>query len=89
MTRSQEETSTSQVGRRKGSSRDSTIASSLVASMSVEKLRSFRDPNNISLELLVIATMSNESNMGRGIVGDTGGEGLLDSLRSQARAHRR
>ena len=28
---------------------------------------------------MVIATVSNESNMGRGTVGATGGEGLLDS----------
>ena len=41
MTRGQEETSTSQVGSRKGSSRESPTASSLVASMSMEELRSF------------------------------------------------
>ena len=53
MMRGQEETSTSQVGCKKGSSRESPIASSLVASMSMEELRSFYQvPNNISLELL-------------------------------------
>ena len=39
MTRGQEETSTNQVGCRKGSSRESPTASSLVASMSMEELR--------------------------------------------------
>ena len=50
MMRGQEKTSTSQVGRRKGSSWESPIASSLVASMSMEELRSFRrvpDGNNL------------------------------------------
>ena len=52
MTRGQEETSTSQVKRRRGSSQESPTASSLVASKSVEKLRSFcRVPDGISLEL--------------------------------------
>ena len=47
----QEETSTSQVGHRKGSSWESPTASSLVASMSVEELRSFyRVLDDISLE---------------------------------------
>ena len=39
--RSQEETSTSQVVRRKGSNQESPTASSLVSSMSMEELRSF------------------------------------------------
>ena len=44
--------STSQVGRRKGSSRESPIASSLVSSMSMEELWSFyRVLDGISLEL--------------------------------------
>ena len=48
----QEETFTNQVGRRRGPNRESPTASSLVASMSVEELRSFcRVPNDISLEL--------------------------------------
>ena len=51
MMRGQEET-TSQVGRRRGSSRESPSVSSLVASISMEELRSFyRVPNDISLEL--------------------------------------
>ena len=49
--RGQEETSTSQVRRRKGSNRESPTTSSLVASMFVEELRSFcRVPDDISLE---------------------------------------
>ena len=52
MTRGQEKTSTSQVGCRRGPSRESLITSSFVASMSVEELRSFcRVPNGINLEL--------------------------------------
>ena len=51
MMRGQEETSTSQVRHRKGSSHESPTASSLVASMSIEELRSFcRVPDSISLE---------------------------------------
>ena len=34
--------------------------------------------------LLVIAPISDELNVGMGTVGVTGGEGLLDSCRSQA-----
>ena len=57
--RDQKETSTSQVVRRKGSSRESPIVSSLVSSMSMEELRSFcRIPNGISLELLDGPTLS-------------------------------
>ena len=52
MARGQEETSTSQVGRRRGPSRESPTASSLVASMSMEELRSFCQVlDDISLEL--------------------------------------
>ena len=52
MMRSEEETSTSQVRRRRASSRESPTASSLVASMSMEELRSFcRVLDDISLEL--------------------------------------
>ena len=52
MMRSQEETSTSQVGRRRGSNQESPTTSSLVASMSMEELRSFcQVPDDISLEL--------------------------------------
>ena len=50
MMRGQEETSTSQVGHRKGSNRESPTASSLMSSMSMEELRSFcRVPDGISL----------------------------------------
>ena len=52
MARSQEETSTSQAGRRRGPSRDRPSASSLISSLSMEELRSYRQiPNNISFEL--------------------------------------
>ena len=52
MTRGQEETSTSQVGCRRGSSLESPTASSLVAYMYMEELRSFYQvPDGISLEL--------------------------------------
>ena len=51
MTRGQDKTS--QVGCKRGSSRESPTKSILVASMSVEELRSFyRVPDDISLELL-------------------------------------
>ena len=50
--RDQEENSTSKVGCRRGSNRESPTASSLVASMYVEELRSFSQvPDVISLEL--------------------------------------
>ena len=52
MMRGQEETSTSQVGRKKGSSQESPTTSSLVSSMSMEELRSFyRVPEGTILEL--------------------------------------
>ena len=52
MARSQEETSTSQAGRREGPSRDTPFASSLISSLSMEELRSYyRIPNNIDFEL--------------------------------------
>ena len=52
MLRGQEETSTSQVGRRKGSSRELPTTSSLVSSMSMEEMRSFYQvPDDVSLEL--------------------------------------
>ena len=51
MMRGQDETSTSQVGRRKGSSWELPTASSLVSSMSMEEMRSFcRVLDCISLE---------------------------------------
>ena len=53
MMRGQEETSTSQVGRRRRSGQELLITSSLVDSMSMEELRSFyRVLKGISLELL-------------------------------------
>ena len=59
MTRSQEETSTSQVGRRRGSNWESPTASSLVASMSMEELRSCcQVPDGISLEMSDIPDFS-------------------------------
>ena len=52
MMRVQEETSTSQVGHKKGSSWESPTTRSLVASISMEELSSlYRVPDNISLEL--------------------------------------
>ena len=59
MTRGQDETYTSQVRRRRGSNRELPTTSSLVASMSVEELRSFyRVPDGISLEFLDGLTFS-------------------------------
>ena len=53
MPRGQEETFTSQVGRRKGPGRDTPSASSIISSLSKEELRSyFHIPNNIDFELL-------------------------------------
>ena len=52
MTRGQEETSTSKAGLRRGPSRDTPSASSLISSLSMEELRSyFQIPNNIDFEL--------------------------------------
>ena len=49
--RGQKDTSTNQVGRKRGSSWESPTTSSLVASLFVEELRSFyRVPDNIRLE---------------------------------------
>ena len=59
MTRDQDETFTSQVGRKRGSNRESPTVSSFVASMSMEELRSFyRVLDDISLELSDIPTFS-------------------------------
>ena len=53
MARGQEETSTSQAGRRRGPSWDAPSASSLISSLSMEELRSYcRILNNIDFELL-------------------------------------
>ena len=59
MERGQEETSTSQVGRKRVTPRESLIASSLVAAMSIEELRSFcQVPMDISLEFSDEAVVS-------------------------------
>ena len=59
MAKGQEETSTSQARRKRGTLRESPTASSLVAVMSAEKLRSFcQVPIDISLELLDGAAIS-------------------------------
>ena len=51
MARGQEETSTSQAGRRKGPSRDTPSASNIISSLSMEELRSYcQIPNNIDFE---------------------------------------
>ena len=53
MARGQEETSTSQAGRRRGPSRDMPPTSSLISSLSMEELRSYyQTSNNIDFELL-------------------------------------
>ena len=50
--RGQEETSTSEAGRRRGPSRDTPFVSSLISSLSMEELRSYcRIPNNIDFKL--------------------------------------
>ena len=52
MSRGQEETSTSQVGRRKGLGRDTLSASNIISSLSMEELRSYCEiPDNIDFEL--------------------------------------
>ena len=52
MARGQEETSTSQVGHKRGPGRDMPSASSIISSLSMEELRSYcHIPDNIDLEL--------------------------------------
>ena len=52
MARGQEETSTSQAGRRRGPSRDTPSISSLISSLSMEELRSYcQITNDIDFEL--------------------------------------
>ena len=52
MVRGQEETSTSQAGRRRGPSQDLPSTSSIISSLSMEELRSYcQIPNNIDFEL--------------------------------------
>ena len=53
MVRGQEETSTSQAGRRRGPSWDTPSVISIISSLSMEELRSYcQIPNNIDFELL-------------------------------------
>ena len=55
MARGQEETSTSQAGRRRGPDRDTPSASNIISSLSMEKLRSYcHIPNNIDFELRMV-----------------------------------
>ena len=55
MARGQEETSTSQAGRRRGLGRDTPSASNIISSLSMEKLRSYcHIPNNIDFELRMV-----------------------------------
>ena len=67
MARGQEETSTSQARRKRGTPRESLTASSPVAVMSIEELRSFcQVPANISLELsdeVVVSTIGGADNV--------------------------
>ena len=52
MARGQEETSTSQAGRRRGPGRDTPSASSIISSLFMEELRSYcHIPDNINFEL--------------------------------------
>ena len=52
MARGQEETSTSQVGRKRGPSLDMPSTSSLISALSMEELRSYYQiPNNFDFEL--------------------------------------
>ena len=52
MARGQEETSTSQVGRRRGPSRESPAASSIISSLSMDEVRSYcQIPKDIDFEL--------------------------------------
>ena len=52
MARGQEETSTTQVGRKRGPSRDTPSTSSIISSLLMEELRSYcQIPNNIDIEL--------------------------------------
>ena len=59
MARGKEEVSTSQAGRRRGTPRETPIASSLVVAMPVEELRLYNQvPAEISLEMLEDMTTS-------------------------------
>ena len=55
MARGQEETSTSQAGRRRGLDRDMPSTSSIISSLSMEELRSYcQIHDNIDIELLTV-----------------------------------
>ena len=63
MARCQEETSTSQVGRRRGPGRDTPSTRSIISSLSMEELRSYcYIPDNIDFEL---SDGPAESNIGK------------------------
>ena len=67
MARGQEENSTSQVGRKRGTPQESPVASNLVTTMFVEELRSFcQVPADISLELsdgVAVSTVGGADNV--------------------------
>ena len=53
MARDQEETSTSQAGRKRGPTRGTCFASSLVSSLTMKELRTYYEiPDNIDLKLM-------------------------------------
>ena len=53
MARGQEETSTSQVGRRRGPSRESPSTSRVISSLSIEELRAYcQIPDDVDFEFL-------------------------------------
>ena len=62
MTRGEEETSTSQAGRKRGPARGTRFASNIVSSLTMEELRTYYEiPNNIDLKLM---EKSDESTLG-------------------------
>ena len=62
MTRGEEETSTSQVGRKRGPARGTRFASSIISSLTMEELRTYCEiPDNIDLKLM---EKSDESTLG-------------------------
>ena len=67
MARRQEETSTSQAGRRRGPSLDTPSTSSIISSLSMEELRFYYQiPNNIDFELsdgIVESTIDEEDSV--------------------------
>ena len=67
MARGQEETSISQAGHRRGPSRESPSASSIISSLSIDEVRSYcQIPEDINFELLdgfVVPTVGKEHNV--------------------------